>query len=779
MCGTFWKRSCIYKMDKRLTIGLMIHHLENDYSRPIVKGAAEAAEDLDVNIIFFPGRSLGGGDYFDQKHTVYEYQNNVLYNYVRPGILDGAIISAATIGQFISNEEFKGFVDQFEGMPVLTLENEVRGYPCLRYGSDGIKLIIDHLVSEHNCKNIAFVSGPKNNKDAQSRLQAYRDAMLENDLEYDESMIAYGNFSEYTEQLVSDLMDNCGKKPDAICFANDQMCVGGYKAVRKKGLEPGKDIIITGYDDSEVAMSLSPILTTVKADASVLGYVAVEKLVAWIKSGKTPDSEELPSGLVVRSSCGCGTISGDSSRLSSIVKNMSTDETARTIVNILAGSDVSKKGKLARESLSRFLADVFTASAGGGELPEARLIGQFKDILSENMNVNIEHDVLLNMLDAAERICMDMVGNIHSKQIKIIRLFEQFNRTVSDHMMSWFYIRQADDSLCTFLISNIAKDMIMYMEDEEQCFNSISNNLHRIHVRSTYIYVYDKPIINPPNSQWEQPETLYLKAYHIGDELYTLKGDDQKVIWNEYADNRYSPVNARRTMVLSPLYSNEEQYGLMLCDLDPEYFQFVYSTAPQVCTAIKLTGLVKRLEGSIELIQNRNTMLNKISMSDELTGVFNRRGFYKYSDDVIHNEVNKGRVGVLIFGDLDNLKKINDTFGHDEGDYAIRTSAGYLKKALRDSDIVARIGGDEFAALAVMLPEMAGIIKDIPQRIKAIAAEHNAQSDKPYNVCMSVGIYTFECKADVSIRDFMDKADSALYKDKKNKSLDIMKKTEN
>ncbi|MGN1417550.1 MAG: GGDEF domain-containing protein, partial [Oscillospiraceae bacterium] len=136
-------------------------------------------------------------------------------------------------------------------------------------------------------------------------------------------------------------------------------------------------------------------------------------------------------------------------------------------------------------------------------------------------------------------------------------------------------------------------------------------------------------------------------------------------------------------------------------------------------------------------------------------------------------------VGVLIFGDLDNLKKINDTFGHDEGDYAIRTAAAYLKKALRDSDIVARIGGDEFAAFAVVTPEMAGIIKDIPPRIKSIAAEHNKQSEKPYNVCMSVGIYTFECGEDISIRDYMDKADSALYKDKKNKDLDIMKKPEN
>lgn len=765
-------------MDKRITVGLLIHHLENDYSRAIVKGAAEAAEALDINIVFIPGRSLGG-DYYDTKHTVYEYQNNVLYNYVSPAVMDGIIVSAATIGQFMSKEEFKSFIDGYEGMPVLTLENEVRGYPCIHFGSSGIKLVVNHLIEEHGCRNIGFVSGPKNNKDAEMRLEAYREAMTENDLDCDDLLVSYGNFSEYSEKAVNELMDKCGRKLDAICFANDQMCIGGYNAVKQRGLTPGKDIIITGYDDSEVAKSLSPMLTTVKADASLLAYIAVFRLTDWIKTGKAPANEEVSSGLVVRNSCGCELMSGDSNKLKEIITGMAPEEAARTIVNIIAGSDISYKGKIMRQKITDFVSKLFTVASSGGEIPSAEFVREFENFLTEGLTEYIGYDTTASILDVTQKSCLSLLGtvhtNLHIKQLRIIELFEKFNRLVTDFIIGWYYKNQTDDAACSLLISNIAKDMIMFMEDEEQCFYSIINNMSRIHIRSSYIYVYEKAVINPPNSQWVNPEYLELKAYHTGENLFTPDKNERNIPTWEYLDNKFSESDKRRTLVLYPLYSNQEQYGLLLCDVDPKYFPYIYSTAPQICTAIKLTGLVKRLEGSLNNVRNTNTMLSKISMSDELTGVYNRRGFYTFANELIRREENCGHTAILLFGDLDNLKVINDTFGHDDGDYAIKTAADYMKNGLRESDIVARIGGDEFAALTVVSPDMTEIAETLPKRIKELAEKHNEQSDKPYNVCISVGIYTFDCGADIEIRDYMDKADSALYKDKKNKNKNVMK----
>ena len=162
-----------------------------------------------------------------------------------------------------------------------------------------------------------------------------------------------------------------------------------------------------------------------------------------------------------------------------------------------------------------------------------------------------------------------------------------------------------------------------------------------------------------------------------------------------------------------------------------------------------------------------------MSMLDELTGVYNRRGFYEFTNRIFKAPENEGKSAVLIFADLDNLKKINDTFGHDDGDYSIKSAADFIRNGLRSTDIVARIGGDEFAAFALCDSE--SIMKTIPARIKGIAAEHNEKSDKPYNVTVSIGIYELTCNPNGSVQVYMDKADAALYADKKNKNPDIMK----
>ncbi len=753
---------------KRYNIGYFIHHLENDYSRALMKGVVPAAEDLDVNLFIFPGRALKG-DFYDERYAAYEYQYNVLYSYACAERLDGIIVSAGTIGSFVSKEEFKTFLDRYEGIPLLTVENQVRGFPCIHFGSTGIKLVVEHLVKEHGCRRIAFVSGPKGNTDADTRLSAYLGAL-------EEKLIAYGNFSEYSEEAVGQMLDRCGDPPEAICFANDQMTIGGYSALRKRGLEPGKDVLITGYDDSEVASSVEPMLTTVRADAAVLGYTAVEAMYKWLADGIEPDPRELSCTLVVRDSCGCAGLGSDSARLNSVIKDMDTIDGARTIVNVMSGANMNKRTARVRNALAEVISDVLSSAKSGGEIPERKLCDKFREFLEHNDPTEmLGYDTLISVIEAAQSSAVGMSGKVSGRHLRIMRLFEDFYRILSEYVIALSVRRQSDLVFCYFLISNITKDMMITTADEEKCFYSIINNLYRIHFRSSYIYTYGKPILNESGSQWTMPDKLYLKAYHDGIKLFTLKGDDQIVPWKSFSDNKYIDTSVRRTVVLSPLFANEMQYGLLVCDLDSKYFPFVYSVTPQICTAIKMIGLLKGLEGSLIEERNNNTLLNKMSMCDELTGVFNRRGFYKSANAELVRNKDSGNTAVLIFADLDNLKKINDTFGHDDGDYAISSAAGFLKSGLRSTDIVARIGGDEFAALAIVSDDR--LIDEFPQRIKKIADEHNRKSDKPYNVKISIGTFSFPCgEAEHHIQDHMDKADEALYADKKNKDLDIMKK---
>ncbi len=755
---------------KRIVIGFLIHHLDNDYSKTLLKGAADAAKELDVDLAIFPGRSLNS-QLDDKKFTAFEYQNNVIYNYVTPGNLDAAVLSAGTIGSFVSKETLKRFVDSFGGLPVITTENKVDGYPCVRLSSSGIKELISHLVQEHNRRNIAFVSGPKSNADAQERLRYYKEALAENGIEYDENMVAYGKFSEYCVDIVGELIDRNEGRIDAICFANDMMCKGGYKAIEERGLRVGIDIAVTGYDDSEVAVSLKPMLTTVRANAADLGRRAVFEAVHLAKGEKVSESINISSSPVYRLSCGCGSASDSrAAEISELLKSGQCDKAADVILEefisnyehvITLRPDVDR--------FRRFSAAVMrTASTGVIDSKD-------KPLLSKNIFAGMFTADFINLISPQSLLRMvrnirEAIAEYHSSMDALI---SDCIEVICEKIINVHY-NKLDESVFThFLISNITKDMTVYGSDEEKCFFSIVNNLYRVHMESSYIYTYDEPILHASTSEWDHPGTVLLKAYHDGDKLSALTGETSRISTDSIFSNEFTPEIRRRTMVVSPLFVNEEQYGIIVCELDNEHFPYIYSITPQICTAIKLSKLVAQLEMSLDAARSRNSVLNMMSMSDELTGIYNRRGFYVFANRILKAPENEGLPAVLIFGDLDYLKTINDTFGHDEGDYAIRSVASFIRKGLRNDDVVARIGGDEFAAFAICKDK--DVIANLPERIKSIAREHNRTSDKPYNVMMSIGTYEILCSPDLNIQQFMEHADDALYADKKNKAKSVLK----
>lgn len=760
-------------MSGKLTVGVFIHHLDNDYSKAFLKGTAAAANDLDVNLAIFPGRALDC-QLADRRYTVYEYQNNVVYSFASSKSMDALIVSAGTIATCVSHDEFKEFLDGYEGLPLLTTETKFEGYPCIRLSGSGIKELVSHLVHEHGRKHIAFVSGPEGNTDADERLNHYKEALAENGLEFDPDLVTYGNFSEYCVDIVSDLIDRNEGKIDAICFANDMMCRGGYKAIESKGLRVGKDIAVTGYDDSEVAATLRPMLTTVRADASKLGYRAVEEAVHMAKGEKVEDIC-IDSTPVFRFSCGCSfqaeqkvTLDRlDEASVRKAVDNILSEHIQRYEVSMRKHDCIKRLHEFAHKLMSY---------AAGADISVEELFSKsyFSRIMDSDIWKLVSPEAFLRIMKGIRSASLSACeGDMMGRKLNVLKILEGSMEVASECIVNMHYTTMNDITFTHFLIGNITKDMTIYDSDDEKCYFSIVNDLYRAHVDSSFVYTFEEPIIHDPKSEWKLPETILLRAYNDGDKLAAVTGEACKLPSSRIITNQYTPNDRNRIMVVSPLFMNEEQYGVIVCEMENEYFTYIYSITPQICSAIKLTNLVAKLESSLDAAQSRNNVLNRMSMIDELTGVYNRRGFYVSANRILKAAENEGRQAAIIFGDLDNLKKVNDTFGHDDGDYAIVSCAEFLKKSLRTTDVVGRIGGDEFAAFAIC--DDADIIAKLPSRIKGIASKHNEVSDKPYNVTVSIGIYPIICSPELNIQEFMDKADNALYEDKKKKNPDIMK----
>ncbi|GAA1363979.1 sensor domain-containing diguanylate cyclase [Catellatospora chokoriensis] len=154
--------------------------------------------------------------------------------------------------------------------------------------------------------------------------------------------------------------------------------------------------------------------------------------------------------------------------------------------------------------------------------------------------------------------------------------------------------------------------------------------------------------------------------------------------------------------------------------------------------------------------------LRQLSVIDELTGVNNRRGFLLAARNELALAERASRPGVLLFIDLDGLKKINDTYGHGAGDHALESTSRLLRANIRRRDVLGRIGGDEFCVLLTEASRLADV--DLwASRLREHVARHNDTSRQPYRLALTVGATIFEHDTPHTIEDLIARADAAMY----------------
>ncbi len=161
--------------------------------------------------------------------------------------------------------------------------------------------------------------------------------------------------------------------------------------------------------------------------------------------------------------------------------------------------------------------------------------------------------------------------------------------------------------------------------------------------------------------------------------------------------------------------------------------------------------------------QRVQTELRELALIDALTGLHNRRGFLASAEQMLRLARRSGRGLVLIYLDLDRLKSLNDTRGHDEGDRALVDLAAVLRGTFRTSDMVARIGGDEFAVLAIDAPP--GAVSQLQDRLLEKIETHNANASQALSISLGTAILDLEDPG--GIEDLLARADRAMYVHKK------------
>lgn len=664
---------------KRYSIAVLIGGVHTFFPQRIIAGIQDAARELDVNVCFFLGtqtkvffQNMLGEDV----GNVYDYQFNTIYDYSLLGGFDGIIINYGTLGVYLEDNNLDRFVRKYHSIPAIVL-TETTSLPNCHYlisdNYQGIWAIMEHLIEKHGYRKILHVSGPEGNTDAAERKQAYLDAMNHYGLSPDDSMIALGDYSEFVDQQVIQLLD-LHPDAEAIVFANDEMAMAGYRVCAQRGLKVGKDIAITGYDDCKMSRNMVPPLTTISQDGFSLGRQAILDLLKRFH-GETVPSRRFPVQFIPRESCGCS----------------------------------------AREEV------------------EADTISSLR----------LERDALHTELSRMQQHSLD------------------FQRK------SWF-------------VSYFARDLNNYVNDEPQFFRQIMEDLHRIHRGNMFLFLLKSPLYYSAGDSWTLPEVLHLACYQQNDTIVSYYPYDRPVITRDQNIMQYINDETARQYTFFLLFSSEKQYGLLACDIEQSDFPFFYLISLQLGLSLRYLEITKieaahvlEMSRSMELMREQNRVLDLISGYDELTGLLNLRGFTEKVKALQANTAS--RSAYMIYADLDHLKEINDNWGHPEGNYAIRSAGQILKKCLRDSDILARVGGDEFIAL--VLSDADSFEHIFRKRVQLACQELNESSRKPFYVEISVGLVHFTFHSNTDIQTILSKADHSLYSFKKFRRASIRKET--
>jgi diguanylate cyclase (GGDEF)-like protein len=157
--------------------------------------------------------------------------------------------------------------------------------------------------------------------------------------------------------------------------------------------------------------------------------------------------------------------------------------------------------------------------------------------------------------------------------------------------------------------------------------------------------------------------------------------------------------------------------------------------------------------------------LRTASITDELTGLLNRRGFLIIAQKQVDIAKRAKRNFSILYMDLNEMKKINDEFGHKEGDQALLDIATILKKTYRASDSIARMGGDEFIVL-ITEPHSSTIEKTVAQHIQDNLRIHNQQTEKGYRLAVSMGMVHYDPERPCSLEELLARADELMYEHK-------------
>lgn len=308
----------------------------------------------------------------------------------------------------------------------------------------------------------------------------------------------------------------------------------------------------------------------------------------------------------------------------------------------------------------------------------------------------------------------------------------------------------------------IFMDIVKSSNTLRQLFYDLAYIVHTAKFENMQISFYKEPVYLDSKEDFVVPDCAEIKMFFDSERNVGLFVEDEyfnprKTLFSEKYLTETCGMH-----IIQPIFSGEVNYGYIISKIKSKEF-----VDYGVYLKILINALSQSYDYTYQLLENEklkieNTDLNEVSRTDELTKILNRRGFKEKGQRAIDLAQETLQPVVVFFGDMDGLKKINDTYGHEMGDKAIKLQAEVLKKAFRSDDIVGRLSGDEFGIIAVgMHLDRIDSVKD---QISTLSEKISKKNKLPFTLSISLGAVDLQSSS--NLKRLLSEADKKLYVEK-------------
>ncbi len=756
---------------KEYTIGFLVSGIMDEFTEFMARGIMNAiGSDDPVRLLVVPVK------YIDRDLTgladKYEYQYKTMAGFVTEQNVDALIVAKDCIGCLTNTENIMRFMKSLGNIPTVLIASKMDGYPGVTFDNrSGIEEGLNYLIENLGVKKLCMLGGDSNNSDAMERKGIFAEVLNRHGIDFRDSMYVGSLLTSDVREEAGRLLD---QNPDteAVFCVNDEVAFALYEELRSRGLEPGRDVKVMGFDNSQNSAMVVPSLSTVNADAEELGRYAYH--MAWrVLCGEKPGEETIPTRFIRRDSFG-------------IVANASEDREG----NILNREDLPRlfselfyrssrnPDKELERSFMLFMSDLIdyvTAKEHDGR-KLVNIENEFELFLSNHALTQTDTDTLILYIEKLQSAIMNAYGD----SVDIMMVYE-----TTDHVYKRLLKHLGNETVryeehiygVLQSMKTLVKDSLNFTYGNDLSYSTALGTLNMLDIKNAYFYVYEKPVLHLEKDRFKAPKTMRLKAAMNDGAVTEVPYNMQRTPLSCLFDNSFIKAKSCQ-MVLMPLYFGDTLYGVLLCDLNDSIFVNGEFLANQLATTARMIDILKmnndiqkQLEENLAVMAQNNIELDKLSKNDVLTGILNRRGFYQAAEEMLDRCRMAGETVILSYVDMNNLKIINDRFGHDDGDHALKTTSRLLTQVIGSDGIVARIGGDEYAfAYNGKLSA-----DELSERIENSFSAFNSSSDREYNVTVSSGFFRVLPTEDITLEDAMALADQDLYIAKQKKDNKIFK----